>query len=275
MHFVPKLNFLLNLVCFISTMYSMGIHNGHKLNELLKNWPPGAVYTSSWLVKHGVSRDLLNKYRESDWVVAIGHGAVARSGDKVNWGGGIWAIQNQLGMKIHVGGKTALEMHGYAHFVPLGKGYLVYLFGPLNQKLPGWFKRYLWEVKPRHVMTNLFGESDGLGLTRKNLGTYSVTLSTPERAIMEALHLVPHEASFEGAKQLMEGLATLRPTLVQNLLERCHSLKVRRLFMYFAEKSNLPWVSKVDLSKVDFGKGKRVIVKGGRFDPKYQITVAV
>ena len=33
------------------------------------------------------------------------------------------------------------------------------------------------------------------------------------------------------------------------------------------------WVKKLDLSKVDFGKGKRMLVRGGRFDSKYNITV--
>jgi hypothetical protein len=245
-----------------------------KLNQLLRTWPYGVVYTAASLVKRGIGDDLLARYRAHGWVRALGHGAVVRAGDKVDWTGGLWAIQQQLGLHIHAGGKTALERHGYGHFVPLGKGYVVYLFGLPNQKLPAWFSRYSWEVKPRLVMTNLFGASDELGLTQKDMGTYSITLSTPERAMMEALHLVPHEASFEEAQLLMEGLATLRPSLVQNLLEKCRSLKVRRLFMYLAEKCNLPWVKKVDLSKVDFGKGKRVIVKGGRFDSKYRITVA-
>jgi len=252
----------------------MSLQKRNKLNQLLKNWPSGTVYTTHWLVRHGIPRDLLMKYRQRGWVEAIGHGAVARSGDKVDWTGGLWAIQKQLDLDIHVGAKTALEMRGYAHFVPLGKGYLVYLFGPLNQKLPGWFKRYRWDVKLRHVMTNLFGDRSNLGLAQKDMGAYSVTISAPERAIMEVLHLVPHENSFEGAVQLMEGLTTLRPSVVQSLLEKCHSLKVRRLFMYLAEKCNLPWVGKLDMSKVEFGKGKRMIVKDGRFDPKYQITVA-
>ena len=252
----------------------MSLKKRGKLNQLLRNWPAGTVYTSHWLVRHGIPRDLLLKYRQGGWVESIGHGAVARSGDKVDWTGGLWAIQNQLELDIHVGAKTALEMRGYAHFVPSGKDYLIYLVGPLNQKLPGWFMQYRWDVKPRHVMTSLFGESNNLGMAQKDMGTYRIMISAPERAIMEVLHLVPHENSFEGAVQLMEGLATLRPSLIQRLLEGCQSVKVRRLFMYLAEKHNLPWVGKVNTSKVDFGKGKRVITKGGRFDPKYQITVA-
>ena len=33
------------------------------------------------------------------------------------------------------------------------------------------------------------------------------------------------------------------------------------------------WVKKLDVSRVSFGKGKRMLVKGGRFNAKYNITV--
>jgi len=68
-------------------------------------------------------------------------------------------------------------------------------------------------------------------------------------------------------------LTNLRPQLVQTLLQHCRSVKVKRLFMGLAEGCNLPWVERIDLSKVNFGKGKRVVVKGGHFDPKYNITL--
>ncbi len=105
------------------------------------------------------------------------------------------------------------------------------------------------------------------------MGFYVVRLSTPERAIMEVLYGVPKEESYEEAKLLMEGLTTLRPRLVQMLLESCVSIKVKRLFMVLAESCGHTWVKKLDLSKVDFGKGKRMLVRGGRFDSKYNITV--
>jgi len=84
---------------------------------------------------------------------------------------------------------------------------------------------------------------------------------------------VPKEESYEEAKLLMEGLTTLRPRVVQTLLEHCASVKVKRLFMVLAEGCRHAWVKKLDLSKVDFGKGKRMLVRGGRFDSIYNITV--
>ena len=44
--------------------------------------------------------------------------------------------------------------------------------------------------------------------------------------------------------------------VVQKLLEMCRFVKVKRLFMYMAEKHRHPWVEKLDLSRIDFGKGK-------------------
>ena len=185
----------------------------------------------------------------------------------------MYALQEQLKLPVHAGGKTALQMQGYAHFLPMGKGVTVSLFGPPNVKLPTWFKQARWGIKVRYTTTNLFtGETDR-GLTKKDLGPYQIKVSAPERAAMEVLYGVPLVDSYEEARLLMEGLTTLRPRLVQTLMESCVSVKVKRLFMLLAETCKHAWVKKVDLSRVDFGKGKRTLVKDGRYDPKYQITV--
>ena len=91
--------------------------------------------------------------------------------------------------------------------------------------------------------------------------------------MMEMLYLVPNEQSFEEAYEIMEGLTTLRPKLVQRLLEECKSVKVRRLFLFMAESSNHDWVKELNVEKIDLGSGKRVIVKNGVLDKKYKITV--
>ena len=122
-------------------------------------------------------------------------------------------------------------------------------------------------------MTKILPYENNMGLTSKKMGSYSVTVSTPERAMMEVLYLVPQEESYEEAKLLMEGLSTLRPELVQTLLKNCPSVKVKRLFMHLAEACALPWVKKVNTKRVNFGRGKRVVVKGGHFDAKYKISV--
>lgn len=251
----------------------MASETSSKINQLLKKWPSGAVAVLPWLEKQGAYQQLVHEYEKTSWIRRLGQGAYARAGDKVEWTGGLYAIQEQMGLPVHAGGKTALQMQGYAHFLPLGKGAMVSLFGLPDVKLPAWFKQYRWGVKVRYLTTNLFIGEANQGLTKKEIGSYSVSVSAPERAIMEVLYRVPKEESYEEARLLMEGLTTLRPRLVQTLLEHCNSVKVKRLFMVLAESCQHTWVKKLDLSKVNFGKGKRMLVRGGRFDSKYKISV--
>ena len=119
----------------------------------------------------------------------------------------------------------------------------------------------------------LFPKNNNEELTSKEVGAFSVTLSAPERAIMEVLYGVPDNASFEESELLMAGLTTLRPKLIQKLLEQCNSIKVKRLFLYLAENSDHRWFLRIDPSKLDLGSGKRSIVKEGQLDKKYNITV--
>ncbi len=251
----------------------MASETSSKINQLLKKWPSGAVAVLPWLEKQGTYQQLVHAYEKTSWIRRLGQGAYARAGDKVEWTGGLYAIQEQMGLPIHAGGKTALQMQGYAHFLPLGKGAAVSLFGLPDVKLPAWFRHYRWSTRIRYTTTSLFAGDPAVGLTKQETGPFTVRVSTPERAMMEVLYFVPKEESYQEAKLLMEGLTTLRPRLVQTLLESCASVKVKRLFMVLAESCRHAWVKKLDLSKVNFGKGKRMLVRGGRFDSKYKISV--
>jgi len=244
-----------------------------KLNHLLRIWPQGTVAVSRWMEQQGAYQQLRQTYKKSGWIERIGQGSYIRVGDVVAWTGGLYAVQQQLQLPVHAAASTALQMQGYAHFLPLGKGAPITLFGSSSIRLPGWFHHHAWGVTLCYATTRMFRDNPNLGLTDKEMGGWSIRLSAPERAMMEYLYLVPGKESFTEASLLMEGLTTLRPQLVQSLLEQCQSIKVKRLFMFLAEHHNHPWVHRLELSQVDFGKGKRMIVKGGHFDAKYQITV--
>ncbi len=101
---------------------------------------------------------------------------------------------------------------------------------------------------------------------------WPLTLSTPERAVLEMLDGLPHEASFEQADKFFESLITLRPRRLQTLLADCKSIKVKRLF-FFADRHQHPWRKHLDKDVIDLGRGKRSLVPGSRLDPTYLITV--
>jgi len=45
------------------------------------------------------------------------------------------------------------------------------------------------------------------------------------------------------------------------------------LFFWLADRQQYPWLQKIDRSNIDLGAGNRVIIKGGKLDKKYKITV--
>ena len=252
----------------------MAGENKSKINQLLRSWPMSTVATLPWLARQGIYQQLAYEYERSGWLERIGRGAYTRPGDHVEWPGGVQAMQSQLGLQVHIGGKSALELKGLGHFASAGKGHYLYLFGCPNQKLPAWFLKHDWGRRIAYKMPRLFTSEAELGLTNQNFFAFDIQVSAPEIAIMELLHLVPMEQSAEEASLLMEGLGNLRPKLVQQLLECCQSIKVKRLFLALAERCEHSWVKRLSLEKIDLGKGKRVVVPGGILDPKYQVTLS-
>jgi hypothetical protein len=52
---------------------------------------------------------------------------------------------------------------------------------------------------------------------------------------MEAMHVATANHALDHAVELHKGLTTLRPDVVQSLLEACTSVKVKRLFLWASE----------------------------------------
>jgi hypothetical protein len=250
-------------------MYSQ---NGTKINQLLKKWPKGTLAVLSWMKNQGISRQLANTYCQSHWLSRIDNGVYKQSSDSVDWTGALYTLQKELGLKIHAGAKTSLEMMGMSHYLPLGGISTLLFVSPNTKKIPRWFKRHFNDDIILFFPKALFTEWD-IGLQEKDLGNYSILISSPERAIIECLYLVPQKLSLEHATELMEKLRTLRPQLIQTLLENCCSIKVKRVFLYLAETQQHPWFVRIDTSKIDLGKGKRVIGKGGKYVAKYRISL--
>ncbi|MDP1843489.1 MAG: type IV toxin-antitoxin system AbiEi family antitoxin [Sediminibacterium sp.] len=244
--------------------------NRTKINQLLANVPQGVVLQSSWLLKEGYSLDLQKYYRNSGWLKALGNGAMFRSNNQPGYKGGVYALQKQSGLSIHPGGRSALALQGKAHYIELNTTQ-IWLFGGEKEKLPTWFRKHKWDQQIQYKSSSFLPKE--LGLTEFSLAGFSIKVASPARAIMECLYLSPENFNLVECYELMENLNDLRPTLVQELLEACTSIKVKRLFLFMAEKLNHSWFKHLNLSKVDLGKGKRSLVKEGIYIPKYQITV--
>ena len=251
----------------------MARRTGNKINQLLQNWPRGTVATQRWLDSQGVTSKLASWHVGSGWLARLGPRAFLQPGDTVDWRGGLYALQAQLQMTVHVAARTALELQGLAHFVPLGPRHAVTLISDGPEHLPTWFKDHPWVARVQHHTLDLFDAGLPESMTTLDCGGFSLAMSAPERAILEEMRLAKTNAAIEHALQLMENLSTLRPYLVQQLLEACSSIKVKRLFLWSAEYVRHAWVEGLNVDRIELGSGKRQLYKGGRFDSRYQITV--
>ena len=241
-----------------------------KLKKVLARHRPGTILLAKWLEGLGISRELQKQYRKSGWLESAGTGALKRPDDMVNWRGGLYTLQQQAKLPVHVGAATALSLQGYTHFLRFSAE-TVYLFSSPGTILPRWFHEYEWNQDIEHFSTSFL--PDGLGLTELELNNFSITLSAPERAVLECLYLAPKRLDLMECYLLIEGMANLRPGLLQDLLEKCSSVYVKRLFLFMAEKAQHHWFGFLDRSKIDLGKGARSIVKGGRYNAQYRMVI--
>jgi hypothetical protein len=163
-----------------------------------------------------------------------------------------------------------LSLLGKLHYLELSTS-VVTLFGTRREKLPAWFNTHDWGVKVNYYASQFLPSHVGLiDVAHKS---FTIKVSGAARALMECLYLAPEKQELVESYELMEGLNNLKPDAVQELLEQCSSIKVKRLFLYMANKASHQWVEYIDTDKIDLGAGKRSLVPNGMYNAKYQITI--
>jgi hypothetical protein len=282
----------------------MVVAKNEKLNRLQRILPEGLVVDTTWLDAQGYPKPLRDKYLASGWLQHVSRGvyqrpsAAFKTGRPLDWERVVISLQTLLDRPVTVGGRTALEMQGFGHYLSAANFTAakreVHLYAA--QPLPGWLNTLpttaQWVthksdrlfVSPGRglsglsvdVRTNAAHNDDPIhGSFKLNWGVWDwpLTLSTPERALLELLDELPKRESFEQVDALFGGLATLSPRRLQRLLADCRSVKVKRLFFVFAERHKHRWLRQIDKDKVDLGAGKRSLVEHGKFDPNSQMTL--
>ena len=244
--------------------------------ELIKLVPYGLVVTRSWLMKQGLSRHRIDNLVKTGRLVSIAHGVYKRLETRLKWQGVVCSM-HRMNLRFVVGGLSALELQGFAHYLPLSEKKTIHLYG--QDKLPSWADRLLPEVRfCRHNEKALFdfGARTPEDFTLdSSWGDYEwpFKMSSPERALLEVLQDVPEKVSFEHADLLMQGMTSLSPRRLDKLLSLAKSVKALRLFFWFADRHRHQWRERLNPDYYRLGSGKRVLASGGRLDRKYLITV--
>jgi hypothetical protein len=274
----------------------MAERNVTKLNWLEQRLPEGLLVDAAWLTRHGYSTSLRSQYVAAGRLEQPARRVFRRPRGALSWEQAVISLQTLLEFPIAVGGRTALELQGFAHYLAREQAE-VHLYG--NQPPPSWLYKLplsvrfafhrsgrLFRSEPitRGLTSLSWNVKTGEGVTTDPLQTgltvqawghwdWPLTLSTPERAVLELLDELPERESFHQADKLMEGLTNLSPQRLQKLLEDCKSVKVKRLFFFLASRHEHAWLKRLAHERIDLGRGKRLLVRGGKLDSTYEITV--
>jgi hypothetical protein len=249
----------------------MNLQNNIKIKQLYQMLPEGVIAPASWLAEQGYSMQLLYQYTKSGWLKKTSRGSYIRGDAKPSWQGAVLGLQKLSHEPFHIGGVTSLNLQGYAHYLPLNNTQTLYLYG--NQKLPAWFKNIELEQN-FFVMKKPYFWALGLKNIPSNIKDWEMVVSSPERAILELLYQVkPDGLSFEFVAEIFEGLTTLRPSLLNELLGMCENIRVKRLFLFLTSYFNHPWAKHVKIDSLELGVGRMQVVKNGVFDNEFLITV--
>lgn len=270
-----------------------------KLNRLERDLPEGLLVDASWLAKRGYSTSLRSQYVAAGWLEQPARGVYRRPRGALGWQQVVISLQMLLDRRLAVGGRTALEAQGYAHYlaqevkevhlydtarpphwllkIPAGVRFLWHNSGKLFRALAPALERHADSSSGKGPPLTAAGADDAYddtyNIERWGQWDWPLVMSAPERALFELLEELPERESFHQVDELMGGLTNLSPARLEALLRDCHNVKVKRLFFFFADRHRHAWLQRIDKQAVDLGKGKRLLVKGGQLDRTYQITV--
>lgn len=242
---------------------------GTKINNLRQQIPSNGIMLTSWLEKSGFNRSEIYDYMALGWLQRIST-VYQFNGDTLSLYGILASYQKQVDLKYHIGAASALELKGFSHYIAMGKPTAVG-FSPVRSSLPKWLNDADLDMNLVEVSSKVLGTA---GIEQLDYQGQALTVSSPERAIMECILLSPARYDLMDIYYLMEMLTSLRASLVQQLLEDCTSVKVKRMFLYMAENARHRWFDKLDLSRISLGSGTRSFMKGGVKIPAYDIVIS-
>ena len=245
----------------------MDISVGSKINRLLSEGTYGGLFFSEWLRNRGYSSQLMKRYRESGWFESLTNGVFFRRNEKLSALASIYTYNKQTAKSVRIAAHSALELHGFSHYIPMGKPKLIVSFDTVKPK--EWVKSDKFDMSIVPFTTGIF-DAPSTQLLRKD--GLELIVSTPEQAFLECLHLVPAHYNYMDLFYLMEQLTSLDPEGVQKALINTRSQRVKRIFLYMAEKAGHYWFNMLDTDSIGITASKLQLVEKGTYIPKYRIT---
>ena len=207
------------------------------IRRLQTTVPRGSPLDHRDLAALGVSSALAHHYENAGWLSRLGRGVFMFPNDTLREQDCLKFLARRL-PGLHLGGKTALAWRGVRHNLPAHEP--LWLWGDAKASIPAWFRQ---RFSARYTARNPFSSTlpTNTGLQSLPETPDGVLVSVPERAVIELLSEVGIHQGIEEARNILEGVRSLRPDMLGDLLAHCRRVKVMRLCVLWAEELGLPW----------------------------------
>ena len=166
-----------------------------RLKPLLDRVPPGFMVDTPWLRGRGIDPKSIHDYVARGWLKRVIRGVYrrplpegAQGADETSWEISLLSLQWIMKYAVHLGGESALDMAGYAHYLSLGGRSRVQFYG----EVPSWLKRLPMQTEIVMRRRTLLGDdpvgTDEAGLETGSIGAsvevwrWPIKASSPERA---------------------------------------------------------------------------------------------
>jgi len=221
------------------------------IKELQTSLSRGVPFDTQTANSKGVSSALAWHYLKSGWLTRLERGVFMFPNDALQRNASLRFVAERV-PGLHVGGKTALAWRGVRH--NLSPRERMVLWGDVRRHLPEWFTS---RFPCHYVSKSLFSKTlpAGFGLQPLPEEPDGPLVSVPERALLEMLSEVGVRQGVEEARNITEGVRSLRPEILAALLQNCLRVKVTRLCVQWAEELNLEWAAGAR-SSVKTGKSR-------------------
>lgn len=252
--------------------------NKDRRKHLEKTLPEGIVVTRKWLESSlHLHKHAIDNLVKSEYLKSIHKGYYVRGVFIHSWQAVVYSLQQTMSDDFMVGGMSALSLQGFLTTEPT-RLTLVELYG--KAKLPSWleaigvqgrFVKYVSKTFFSEFTPDTSARLTTLFLWREELSPLKI--SCKEKAFLEFLGQVSDEFSFEQAVAIFQKINGFESEKWQILLEKCLNIKIKRLALWLIHQYQPAWLIDLDLSKVYLGSGNRMVIKNGRLDPTYKITI--
>ena len=108
-------------------------------SSLEQTLPEGQLVNRAWLLARGFNRSRVDYFLRARKLVSVVHGIYHRPGPPLKWEPVVYSL-NEMDVAVRVGGRSALELQGMAHYLPMGDEQRIDLYS--SGKVPAWVRGF-------------------------------------------------------------------------------------------------------------------------------------